>query len=58
MKLLITAATLGVAIAGLILYYDRKSKVTGKIINAAGDAYRTMNEGIASVERPPHHSMG
>lgn len=54
MKLLITAAALGAALAGLILYYDRNNKVTGKIINAAGDAYRTMNEGIASVEGPGH----
>jgi hypothetical protein len=54
--LLVTASAVGAAIAGLVLYYQRKSKPANRIADAAKDAYRTMNDGLGKLERPaaPH----
>ena len=57
-NMLLTVALLGSAIAGLILYYDKKNKPANKVLDAAKDAYDTMNEGIGRVERPMQHAMG
>lgn len=57
-NLLIAASAVGAAIAGLILYSQRKSKPGSKVIDAAKDAYGTMNNSLGQVERPAHHSMG
>lgn len=56
--MLLTATAVGAAIAGLILYYQRKNKPSNKVLGAAKDAYQTMNEGIGQLERPAHHAMG
>ncbi|RYZ30345.1 MAG: hypothetical protein EOO10_03160 [Chitinophagaceae bacterium] len=57
-NMLLTAAALGAAIAGLVLYYQKKNKPQNRIEDAAKDAYQTMNEGIGSIERPMQHAMG
>ena len=55
--MLLTATAVGVVIAGLILYFERKNKPQNRIKDAAKDAYQTMNKGIGSVERPMQHTM-
>lgn len=57
-SILITATAVGAAIAGLILYYQRKNRPANRVLDAAEDAYHTMNEGIGRVERPAQHAMG
>lgn len=57
-KILIAATAVGAAIAGLIIYSRKKNSSSGKIEDAAKDAYQTMNEGIGKVERGAMHSMG
>lgn len=57
-KILIAATAVGAAIAGLIIYSRKKNPSSGKIEDAAKDAYQTMNEGIGKVERGAMHSMG
>ena len=52
------ASAVGAAIAGLIIYSRKKNSSSGKIEDAAKDAYQTMNEGIGKVERGAMHSMG
>jgi hypothetical protein len=56
--MLLTAAIVGVAIAGYLLYEQQRSKPKNRIEEAAEDAYDTMNEAIGSVERPMQHAMG
>lgn len=57
-NILITAAAVGAGIAGLILYYQRKNRPANRVLDAANDAYHTMNRAIGRVERPTHHAMG
>ena len=57
-SMLIAAATVGTTIAALILYFERKNRNSNRVLDAAKDAYRTMNKGIGKVERPAHHAMG
>ncbi|WP_121354277.1 hypothetical protein [Flavisolibacter nicotianae] len=57
-KMLLTATALGTAIAGLIVYYQRKNKSSNRVLESADDAYKTINEGIGHIERPAHHAMG
>jgi len=57
-KMLLTATALGTAIAGLIVYYQRKNKSSNRVLEAENDAYKTINEGIGQLERPAHHAMG
>lgn len=57
-SILITATAVGATIAGLILYYQRKAKPENKILDAAKNAYDTMNEGIGRIERSAHYAMG
>ena len=57
-NMLLTATAVAAALAGLILYYQKKNKAGNRIEDAAKDAYQTMNEGIGRVERPMQHSMG
>ncbi|HUC79740.1 MAG TPA: hypothetical protein VMR70_02445 [Flavisolibacter sp.] len=54
----LTAAIVGAAIAGYILYEQQRRKPNNRIEDAAEDAYDTMNEAIGSVERPMQHAMG
>lgn len=54
----IAAATVGAAIAGLLLYAKRKRKPHNRVLDAADDAYKTMNKTIRSIERPAQHAMG
>ena len=57
-KMLLSVTAVGAAIAGLIVYYQRRNKTSNRIAGAAKDAYQIMNEGIGRVERPAHHAMG
>lgn len=58
-KVLVAAAAVGAAIAGIILYNRKRNNSAPKRIeNAAKDAYDTMNEGLGKVERTAMHSMG
>ena len=57
-SMLIAATTVGLVMAGLMLYNQQRNKPKNRIKDAAKDAYQTMNEGIGSVERPMHHAMG
>ncbi|HYO22269.1 MAG TPA: hypothetical protein VER36_07670 [Flavisolibacter sp.] len=57
-KMLLTAFLLGAAIAGFIMYSEKKNKPASKVLDAAEDTYDTMNEGIGKVERPMQHAMG
>ena len=57
-KILIAATAVGATIAGLILYKRKRNGASGRIEDAAKDAYRTMNDGIGKVERTASHSMG
>ncbi len=57
-SLILTATALGVAIAGLVLYAQRKNKGENRVIDAAKNAYQIMNDGIGKLERPAHHTMG
>jgi len=57
-SILITATAVGAAVAGLILYYQRKSRPENKVLDAGEDAYHTINKAIGGVERPAHHAMG
>ena len=56
--MLLTATAVAAALAGLILYCQKKNKTGNRIEDAAKDAYQTMNEGIGRVERPMQHAMG
>lgn len=56
-KMLLVATAVGGGIAGLILYAQKKNR-GNKVVDAAKDAYRTMNDGIGRIERPAHHAMG
>ncbi|MDQ6609517.1 MAG: hypothetical protein M3Y85_06830 [Bacteroidota bacterium] len=56
-KLLLAASAVGTAIAGLILYYQRKNKTGNRIEDAAKNAYKTINSGIGSIERPAQHTI-
>lgn len=56
--MLIAVGVVGTAIAGLILYNERKNRPQNRIADAADDAYKTMNKAIGSVERPMYHAMG
>ncbi len=57
-SMLIAAATIGAAIAGLILYSEKKKRPENRIADAAKDAYQTMNQGIGSIERSAHNAIG
>jgi hypothetical protein len=57
-SMLIAAATIGAAIAALILYNERQKRPENQIEDAAKDAYRTMNEGIGQIERPIANALG
>ena len=57
-KMLIAASAVGTAIAGLLLYSQRKNKIENRITNAAKNAYKTMNSSLGRLERPAHHTMG
>ena len=57
-NMLFTASVVGIAIAVLVLYYQKTTKPKNRIEDAAKDAYNTMNEGIGSIERPMQHVMG
>ena len=57
-KMLLSATAVGAAIAGLVLYYQRRNKHRNSIAGAAKDAYRIMNDGLGKVERPAQHAMG
>ena len=56
--MLLTATVVGAAIAGLALYLQKKSQPKNKALDAANNAYQTMNEGIGKLERPAYHAMG
>lgn len=47
---LIAATAVGVAIAGIILYSQRRTG-SKPVKEAVKDAYNTMNDGIGKVER-------
>lgn len=57
-KMLLSATAVGAAIAGLILYYQRKNNNRNSITDAAKNAYQIMNDGLGKIERPAHHAMG
>ena len=61
-NILIAAAIVGAAAAGVILYLRRKTDESefdaGRVVDAASDAYNAMNNGIGQAERPAQHSMG
>ncbi len=56
--MLITACALGAAIAGLVLYYQKKNKPGNRVTDAGKIGYQTMNNGLVKLERPAHHAMG
>lgn len=56
--MLLTATAVGTAIAGLILYYQKKNKSPNKVLDAAKDSYGAINNGIGQLERPAQHAMG
>lgn len=57
-KILIAATAVGAAVAGLILYNQRKNSRAARVEKAAKDAYNAMNDGLGKVERNTMHSMG
>jgi hypothetical protein len=57
-NMLLTATVVGAAIAGLALYLQKNSQPKNKAMDAAKDAYQTMNDGIGKLERPAYHAMG
>jgi Mn2+/Fe2+ NRAMP family transporter len=62
-SMLIAAAIVGAAVAGLILYLrnhieDTPTLGQGDIKDAAKSAYDTMNEGLGKLDRPAQHAMG
>jgi uncharacterized iron-regulated membrane protein len=57
-NMLIAATAVGATIAGLLLYWQRKEKGRPKVLDAASDAYHTMNNGLGKLERPAQHAMG
>ncbi len=56
--MLLAATVVGATIAGLVLYFQRKNKPSNQVLDAAKDAYHTMNNGIGQLERPAYHAMG
>jgi hypothetical protein len=56
--MLLSAAAVGAVLAAMILYVDRKNKPGNRVKDAAKDAYKLMNKGIGSIERPAYHAMG
>jgi len=57
-KMIIAAAAVGTAIAGLILYFRKNESDRHPIKNAAKNAYKTMNDGLGKIERRGQHAMG
>lgn len=56
--MLLTATAVGSAIAGLILYYQKKNKSSNKVLDAAKGSDRAINNGFGQLERPAQHAMG
>lgn len=56
--MLVTATAVGAAIAGLILYAQKKNKPENKVLDAGKNGYQLMNDGNGKLERPAHHAMG
>ena len=57
-SMLLTATAVGAAIAGLMLYYQRKNSSKNKLSGTTTDAYNTVNNAMSNIARPPHHAMG
>jgi hypothetical protein len=60
-SILIAASVVGVIGAALILYLQRRDSVSyqaGKVVDAASDAYKNLNDGMGRIDRPAHHAMG
>jgi hypothetical protein len=53
-SMFLSVAVIGAAIAGLILYTEHKNRPRNRVLDAADDAYKTMNKGIGSIERFTH----
>ncbi|HEU4904240.1 MAG TPA: hypothetical protein VFT06_15650 [Flavisolibacter sp.] len=56
--MLLTATAVGSAIAGLILYYQKKNKSSNKLLDAAKGSNGAINNGLGQLERPAQHAMG
>jgi len=56
--MIIAAAAVGTAIAGLILYFRKNESDRHPIKNAAKNAYKTMNDGLGKIERRGQHAVG
>jgi len=60
-SILIAATIVGAAAAGVILYLrNRNAAATsaGNVVDAARDAYNTMNKGMNGAEKRAQHAMG
>lgn len=57
-QILIAATAVGVAIAGIILYGQKRNTGSKPIADAAKDAYNTMNKGLGKIKRNTVHTMG
>ena len=54
---LLVAAAVGTALAGLILYYQKRLKLERNILANGHDDFHSMVNGI-NITRPAHHAMG
>ena len=57
-SILIAAVMAGAAVAGLILYMEKKVRSSNRVLDAADDAYKTANKGTGNLDRPAYHAMG
>lgn len=55
---LIAAVAVGAAIAGIILYYQKRLNTERKVLAKDQDDFHSLSNGLGKITRPAHHAMG
>lgn len=55
---LLAAVVVGAAVAGLILYYEKRLQVERKVLSEDGDDFHALSDDAEKMARPAHHAMG
>ena len=55
---LLAAITVGAALAGLILYYQKRLKIERNVLANSSDDFHSVGNGTMNSTRPAQHAMG
>ena len=55
---LLAAAAVGIALAGLILYYQKRLKEERNMLATGHDDFHSINNGVEEIPRLAQHAMG